>query len=80
MQSKNWAIGIWQPIINSVLASSSQAKELQGRLESGLDRELGFEIREGDIVLGNFEDLEMGSTVDQKAGKHKKRKVSMFVG
>ena len=49
---------------------------MQGRLESGLDRELGFEIREGDIVLGNFEDLEMGSTVDQKAGKHKKRKVS----
>ena len=49
---------------------------MQGRLESGLDRELGFEIREGDIVLGEFEDLEMGSTVDQKAGKQKKRKVS----
>ena len=54
----------------------SKAKELQDRLESGLSRDLGFKIREGDIVLGNFEDLEMGSTVDQKAGKQIRRKVS----
>ena len=54
----------------------SKAKELQDRLESGLSRDLGFKIREGDIVLGNFENLEMGSTVDQKAGKQIKRKVS----
>ena len=54
----------------------SKAKELQDRLESGLSRDLGFKIREGDIVLGNFENLEMGSTVDQKAGKQIRRKVS----
>ena len=58
------------------MASQFKAKELQDRLESGLERELGFEIRDGDIVLGNFEDLEMASTVDKKAGQHIKRKVS----
>ena len=52
-----------------------KAKELQDRLESGLARDLGFKIREGDIVLGNFEDLEVGSTVDEKAGKQTIRKV-----
>ena len=57
------------------MASLFKAKELQDRLESGLARDLGFKIREGDIVLGNFEDLEVGSTVDQKAGKQKIRKV-----
>ena len=57
------------------MASLIKAKELQDRLESGLARDLGFKIREGDIVLGNFEDLEVGSTVDQKAGKQKIRKV-----
>ena len=53
-----------------------KAKELQDRLESGLARDLGFKIREGDIVLGNFEDLEVGSTVDEKAGKQTIRKVT----
>ena len=57
------------------MASLSKAKELQDRLECGLARDLGFKIREGDIVLGNFEDLEVGSTVDQKAGKQNIRKV-----
>ena len=57
------------------MASLSKAKDLQDRLESGLARDLGFNIREGDIVLGNFEDLDMGSTVDQWAGKKKIRKV-----
>ena len=62
------------------MAPLSKAKELQDRLESGLARDLGFKIREGDIVLGNFEDLEVGSTVDEKAGKQKIRKVRISHG
>ena len=43
-----------------------KARKMQECLESGLERGLGFDIREGDIILGNFEELDMHPGTDKR--------------
>ena len=49
---------------------------MQECLESGLDRGLGFDIREGDIILGNFEELDLLQSTTDGAIEAVQRRVS----
>ena len=51
-------------ITSKTILSHYKATKLQECLESGLERGLGFDIREGDMILGNFEEINLQSTTE----------------
>lgn len=40
------------------VTSSTEAKHVQALIESGLDGSIGFQLKEGDLVLGRFSEAD----------------------
>lgn len=59
-------------IVDAVIMSDQEAKELQGIIERMCHQKLDFDLRSGDIVLGQFANLPEVGKAQKKSGLSRK--------
>ena len=50
-------LDIFSRIVDAVIVSEEEAKQVQKIIEKMCRKKLGFDLRQGDIVLGQFADM-----------------------